>query len=401
MKNLADELSKNPPSEVFAKREAAKRETSKPPEKSDPTQLKKFLDKTKLPKFFKMKGVLRLISLVSTLAAVLTVVLFSRYVFDCASAEESVQITVNNTLGGKLQLNSAGQELYGGKDQLELFQVDNAGFFLSDTDDIGLTLHTKAEFSKPIKASYTVSMQREIVMRNSGGRVVPFHKSYDTQVLLNEAAVLTQEIKDGTGAPVELDDLLGDIDDFNGKHPGWSSVDILVTFTAKYKNEATNKIIANVSTGVSIKIESAAYMNRTSHTYSLVKTGTPKMQGNFPPREISMPTLFEIVGVTLLLAGLIAAFMLSRVGLRTDRDPYKKTVNGILHKYRDDVAVARFVDFPKETAQTTVENFKELLKFSQHLGKPIIFAEKDPGSVGVFYILCDQVVYQYEVRKSI
>jgi len=359
--------------------------------------------------FLKKRNVLIGICVLSAIAALLTVVLFSRSVFDCVTAEQAVRVTVTNTLSGDVYLNSTGDDLYK-TPTLEIFGKHD-GFYLSDTDDIRFSLNTHAKFTKPIKTSYTVSMKKEIIMRNSGGRVVPFHKSYegDEKKLLGygEPADLTSEINEGTTVQsIDFAALLSDITEFNASHANWSSAEIVITFVTKYINDETNKVIANVSTGVAIRIDNTAFVNKATHSYYFTKTGShTSVESTFPPREIKMPGLTLIIGVTLLLGALAAAIVMSVRELAAENrinvasDSYRRSVGKILRKFSDEVVVARHTEFPSGTTKIPVTNFRELIKFSQHLSKPIIFAEIEPDTHGLFYILCDNMVYQYEVKK--
>ena len=100
--------------------------------------------------------------------------------------------------------------------------------------------------------------------------------------------------------------------------------------------------------------------------------------------------------VTLILAGLIAALTLALRELFKDKDDYRREVNKILRRFSDEVVVANEgveFDYPS----SLVADFKQLIKFSQNLSKPIVYIEKPDRAQ--FYILCDNVVYKYEIKK--
>ena len=82
--------------------------------------------------------------------------------------------------------------------------------------------------------------------------------------------------------------------------------------------------------------------------------------------------------------------------LTLDPDEFRRTVKKYIRKFNDDVVIA---DGNVQLGSNTVKvkDFKDLIKFSQNLCKPIVYTEGDKS--GLFYIICDDVIYNFEVLR--
>ena len=357
--------------------------------------------KSGIKKFLKLKEVLAAIAVICSIAILLTVTLFSRYIFDCINVEKSVHMSIKNSLSGKVYLTDEGQVRHDTENDYFDYKKYDAYYF-NDADEVSFAFNSIATFNKDIDVHYEIFVKPRLTIKSGStgavnGSVVRII-DYDaitptTGTLQCKADTPKNIVSDEKHLFIET--YYNDFLDFKDGHHGLTC-ELNLNFTIRYKNLADNTVIADTTMGVSMALEDSIIDSISP--YKITTSGVADLENDFPPRQLNMPGIPAIIGITLLLGILITGLILAVRELLKDSDNYKRAINKILSRFKDEVVTANFAELPPDRIRNSVINFKELLKFSQHLSKPIIFVEKE--DFGLFYILCDDMIYQYELKKN-
>jgi len=132
----------------------------------------------------------------------------------------------------------------------------------------------------------------------------------------------------------------------------------------------------------------------TSPTYNISITGRTVSEKSFPEREIRFPHIGATVAIILITAALIAGLTYSLKKLFMEKDGYKRELKAIFRKYGDEIVMAAASARLPDGVISDVKSFKELVKLSQIMFKPIVAIERE--SISIFYIQCDGTLYKYQ-----
>jgi len=343
--------------------------------------------------FVKRKIVLLPLAIASILAIAVTVTLFSRYVFDCVTVENSTRVTVNNSIKYNVHYDeilndNAGEPLFDNP----IRSMNDPFYLLSLTEYILIDNEVDIELSKELKFDYVYKVKTSFKIRqgnNSNSIITPQVRDLVEIKGSGESDKFALKLSEEPGGKLKIE--LAEYESIyeNFKTLANLSAELAVSFEITINSDDFDKPLT-VSRGMTIPIQHEAY--------AINLTGNATVEKDIPERQIRFPGIPITVGAAALLVALVAISVLSIREMTLDGDRFKRTVNRITRKHSNDVVMA--ATFPELKNDTVVEvkNFKELIKFSQNLCKPIVYTENHDS--GLFYIICDNMVYQYEVKKD-
>lgn len=337
----------------------------------------------KLAEMIKNKFFLIPFAAVCAVALILTITLFSRYVFDCYNAENSVEVKNSNTVGFEVNYNNNAPEMIIGSTIIHKY-----------IDNIVATNICSADFSKAAvfeKVPPTATITY-VIKSKGNGDFFSETKALALKYEVSSGDDYVSFILLGSNAYVlEREDLDAYRERFNKVAADNKGVSFTGELIIKFE------FIVRVNGGVS-STERGIVIPFSSDSYKIDYTGAAVSVKNIPERAIQNPGLLQIVSITLLCALLFVGIIGALRELLKEKDDYKRAVNGILRRFADEIVMAEDGAGLPDNPVTGVKSFKELIKFSQMMSKPVVCLEAE--AVTTFYIACDGTLYTFSVERK-
>jgi len=353
-------------------------------------------------KFFRNKAVLTVISLVCVLGILLSCIIFTGIILDCINVEEPISYTAKNKVGYTVLYDDPdgyfSYDEFSGTGEIQKFLQQY-------TEEITVWNEFTLNTSESLKFSYTYTARANLIWSEAGnGRSRLNYREtkyyYPAPNLAGSKETDTFEIKsdvlfteDGR-LHIDLQEWIDEYNEFAYSVTGVSMtgrLEIDFEVSVWNSNGTLNKTVTN---GIIIPLTDKTYYIEYKNSNGSVVT----IEDSFPPRNVHFPTFIETAVFVVIMIALITLLVVSCRRLFTDPDEYKRNINHITRKYYNDIVMIKSKYVMPNTA-IEVDNFKELLKFSQNLSKPIVCAESSQATA--FYILCDDVMYKYEIAKPV
>jgi len=325
------------------------------------------------------------------------------YVFGYVSPENSIHVTEKNTVNYRLHYTDSEHfdlsGYFGPSDE-------RSHFLLGYTDYIEILNSYTADFDKKMSVSYDYKAVKTLVIR--------YMKANGNA---ENPVVMTKEYPLDASSGQDMTDQLSftnnlyrvDLRPFQETYLGFVmeeserisvgiqpeqkllfSAELQIDFIYTLKNSAY-KMDETITRGLIIPI--------SDEVYSISFTGTQAVAYDVPERSINMPALPTALSLS-------AGFILMGVGLAYglhalfgSDGSFRAEVNKIIRRYNDDVVLTSSSANLDQCERIAVVKFKELLKISINLSKPITCYQDMQTEEALFFILCDGYVYEYKVTR--
>lgn len=118
-------------------------------------------------------------------------------------------------------------------------------------------------------------------------------------------------------------------------------------------------------------------------------------------REINNYILLGIAIFFILIS--VVIFIILLISIKTNdfyRHQYQKVLNKILKKYDKNIVAINDIPDMRGFDVYDVVSFEELLDTSKFMNKPIMYLEIEKNRINLFFVECDNRIYQYLMRTK-